>query len=110
MIKSCIVKESFTVCTQIGITWIVEAYVEAYKNAISDCEVKKLIDVCVSNHVLQIKRGLISTPPSHMLGDDTPAHRIGAWTRVRNCGVFQKPRLFLPYYDEAKVSDASLYD
>ncbi|KAK7104211.1 BTB/POZ domain-containing protein 7-like [Littorina saxatilis] len=50
-----------------------------------------------------IKRGLISTPPSHMLGDDTPGQRIGAWTRMRNCGVFQKPRLFVPYYEEAKA-------
>ncbi|XP_076464304.1 BTB/POZ domain-containing protein 7-like [Babylonia areolata] len=50
-----------------------------------------------------IKRGLISTPPSHMLGDDTPGQRIGAWTRMRKCGVFQKPRLFMPYYEEAKA-------
>jgi BTB/POZ domain-containing protein 7 len=55
-----------------------------------------------------VKRGLISRPPSHMLADDTPAQRIGAWTRIRNCGVFQKPRLFLPYYEEAKVGNSLL--
>lgn len=50
-----------------------------------------------------IKRGLISTPPTHMLGDDSPGHRIGAWVPLHSCGIFQKPRLFLPYYEEAKV-------
>ena len=42
VIKSFIVKESFPVCTQIGLIWDVEAYVEAYAhNAILDCDIKK---------------------------------------------------------------------
>lgn len=87
------------------------------KRDLNDVELREIISDLLAlvrlDHVIPancdvlssaIKRGLISTPPSHMLGDDTPWHRIGAWTRTRNCGVFQKPRLFLPYYEEAKVS------
>ncbi len=52
-----------------------------------------------------IKRGLISTPPSHMIGDDSAAgaSRMCAWIRSKNSGMFVKPRLFLPYYEETKV-------
>ena len=39
--KSCIVKKTFLVIAQIGLTRIVKAYVKAYpNNAISDCGVK----------------------------------------------------------------------
>ena len=42
LIKSRIVKESFLVCAQIVLTWIVKAYVEAYShNAITICDVEK---------------------------------------------------------------------
>ncbi|XP_050406093.1 BTB/POZ domain-containing protein 7 [Patella vulgata] len=50
-----------------------------------------------------IKRGLVSTPPSHMLGDDIPTNRTCAWIRGRNNGIFVRPRLFTPYYEEAKA-------
>lgn len=53
-----------------------------------------------------IKRGLVSSPPSHMIGDDTShatAYRVNAWIRGKNNGLFVKPRLFSPYADEAKV-------
>ena len=40
--KSNIIKESFLSCTQLGLTCIVEAYVEDYiNNAIPNCYVKK---------------------------------------------------------------------
>ena len=40
--KSCIIKESFLVCTQLGLTCIVEAYVKDYiNNAMPNCYVKK---------------------------------------------------------------------
>ena len=42
MIKSCTFKESYLVRVQIGLTWIVKAYIEAYSNnAIPDCDKKK---------------------------------------------------------------------
>ena len=49
-----------------------------------------------------IKRGLVSTPPSHMIGDDTTNYRINAWIRSKNNGLFVKPRLFTPYAEEIK--------
>ena len=51
-----------------------------------------------------IKRGLVSTPPSHMIGDDGAPNRTSAWVPGKNNGLFVKPRLFMPYYEEAKVS------
>ena len=42
VIKSCIIKESFPFCTQLGLTWYVEAYMHT-NYAILDCEVKKHI-------------------------------------------------------------------
>lgn len=50
-----------------------------------------------------IRRGLVSTPPSHMIGDDRENLRINAWIRGgKNHGLFVRPRLFVPYYDEVK--------
>ena len=49
-----------------------------------------------------IKRGLVSTPPSHMIGDDTTNYRLNAWIRGKNNGLFVKPRLFTPYAEEVK--------
>lgn len=51
-----------------------------------------------------IKRGLISTPPSHLIDDDEgQGYRMSAWSRAKCNGVFVKPRLFTPYFEEAKV-------
>lgn len=53
-----------------------------------------------------IRRGLVSTPPSHMIGSDQrDAIRVNAWVRVspHNNGLFVRPRLFMPYYEELKV-------
>ena len=49
-----------------------------------------------------IKRGLVSTPPSHMIGADTTNYRVNAWIRGKNNGLFVKPRLFTPYVEEVK--------
>jgi len=55
-----------------------------------------------------IKRGLVSIPPSHMIGSDTIAvggqSSASAWVRTRNMSLFVKPRLFVPYFDEVKVT------
>ena len=50
-----------------------------------------------------IKRGLVSVPPSHMIGDDSHS-TASAWVHGINNGMFFKPRLFTPYYEEVKVS------
>ncbi|KAK2158567.1 hypothetical protein LSH36_167g04027, partial [Paralvinella palmiformis] len=49
-----------------------------------------------------IKRGLLSRPPSHMYADEASHSTARAWVRVRNSGMFVKPRFFTPYYEEAK--------
>ena len=51
-----------------------------------------------------VKRGLVSMPLAHFLGDEAPVHRASAWTRSQCSALFQKPRLFTPYYKESKVS------
>lgn len=58
-----------------------------------------------SEHLNQaIRRGLVSTPPSHMIGDERDNLRINAWVRVgKNHGLFVRPRLFMPYYEEIKT-------
>ncbi|KAI8515043.1 BTB/POZ domain-containing protein 7-like [Branchiostoma floridae x Branchiostoma belcheri] len=48
-----------------------------------------------------IKRGLVSSPPSHMLGGDTG--KANAWIPGKSSGMYIKPRLFQPYMDEAKA-------
>lgn len=51
-----------------------------------------------------IKRGLVSTPPSHIIGDDRENLRVNAWIRCRNNnGLFVRPRFFMPYYEELKL-------
>ncbi|KAI5712550.1 hypothetical protein M8J76_013447 [Diaphorina citri] len=53
-----------------------------------------------------IRRGLVSTPPSHMMGNDNRdlLPRVNAWVRTPNAqGLFVRPRLFQPYYDEIKA-------
>lgn len=58
-----------------------------------------------SEHLNQaIRRGLVSSPPSHMIGDDRTNVRINAWVRCgKNHGLFVRPRLFMPYYEEIKT-------
>lgn len=64
-----------------------------------------------------IRRGLVSTPPSHMIGGDCGAHHghqrkhpdKSAWIRGKKAGpggLFVKPRLFMPYFEEAKTAFA----
>ncbi|XP_013414062.1 BTB/POZ domain-containing protein 7 [Lingula anatina] len=59
-----------------------------------------------NNDVLNgaIKRGLVSVPPSHMIGDDVGSNynRMCSWIRGKNSGMFMKPRFFTPYFEEAK--------
>ncbi|RZF39979.1 hypothetical protein LSTR_LSTR002382 [Laodelphax striatellus] len=54
-----------------------------------------------------IRRGLVSTPPSHMLGADSqrqPRDSSAAWVRTAPpSGLFVRPRLFMPYYEEIKT-------
>lgn len=53
-----------------------------------------------------IRRGLVSSPPSHMIGSDNRdlLPRVNAWVRTPNAqGLFVRPRLFQPYYDEIKA-------
>ncbi len=49
-----------------------------------------------------VRRGLVSTPPSHMIGGDQRFSRVYAWVRSQT-GLFVRPRLFMPYYEEIKV-------
>lgn len=52
-----------------------------------------------------IRRGLVSTPPSHMIGDERDNLRVNAWIRGgKKNGIFVRPRLFMPYYEEIKVT------
>lgn len=56
-----------------------------------------------------IRRGLVSTPPSHMIGSDMrDSVRLNAWVRTspNSNGLFVRPRLFMPYYEEIKVKFA----
>lgn len=39
-----------------------------------------------------------------MIGDDRENLRVNAWIRGgKNNGLFVRPRLFMPYYEEVKV-------
>lgn len=51
---------------------------------------------------LQLKRGLLSTPPSDML-PTAEGGKANAWLRQKNAGIYVRPRLFSPYVEEAKV-------
>ncbi|XP_054714783.1 BTB/POZ domain-containing protein 7-like [Uloborus diversus] len=90
---------------------------------LSDVELRDLLSDLLScvriSHVLPpdsealvsaVRRGLISTPPSYMLGDDlcVVGHssnlKTKAWIRGRNShGLYVKPRLFTPFVEEAKA-------
>lgn len=59
-----------------------------------------------------IRRGLVSTPPSHMIGSDQrDGVRLNAWVRTsaNNNGLFVRPRLFMPYYEEIKVRKCLIF-
>jgi len=90
------------------------------KRDLSDVELRDILSDVLphirTDHVLPkdsevltnaIKRGLVSVPPSHMIGSDTVAvggqSSASAWVRTRNMALFIKPRLFVPYFDEVKV-------
>lgn len=67
---------------------------------LSHCDLHRL-----SIHILhysQLKRGLISTPPSDML-PTAEGGKANAWLRQKNAGIYVRPRLFSPYVEEAKV-------
>lgn len=53
-------------------------------------------------YLVQLKRGLISTPPSDML-PTAEGGKANAWLRQKNAGIYVRPRLFSPYVEEAKV-------
>lgn len=86
------------------------------KRDLSDIELREILSELLPHvrmdHVLPpnnetlhsaIRRGLVSTPPSHMIGDDRENLRINAWIRGgKNHGLFVRPRLFMAYYDEVK--------
>lgn len=87
------------------------------KRDLSDVELREilsdLLPLVRMDHVLPpssevlsqaIRRGLVSTPPSHMIGDDRENYRVNAWARGgKNQGLFVRPRLFMPYYEEIKT-------
>lgn len=58
-----------------------------------------------TNNILNsaVRRGLVEAHTSDSEIQDAVLHSIGAWTGVTRSGAFLKPRLFLPYYEEAKV-------
>ncbi|XP_036341288.1 uncharacterized protein LOC118750662 [Rhagoletis pomonella] len=87
------------------------------KRDLSDVELREILSELLPlvrmDHVLPpnsevlaqaIRRGLVSTPPSHMIGDDRENLRVNAWIRGgKNQGLFVRPRLFMPYFEEVKV-------
>ncbi|XP_017780233.1 PREDICTED: BTB/POZ domain-containing protein 7 isoform X2 [Nicrophorus vespilloides] len=87
------------------------------KRDLSDVELREilsdLLPLVRMDHVLPpnsdilnqaIRRGLVSTPPSHMIGGERENMRVNAWIRsTKNNGLFVQPRLFMPYYEEVKV-------
>lgn len=87
------------------------------KRDLSDVELREILSELLPlvrmDHVLPpnsevltqaIRRGLVSTPPSHMIGDDRENLRVNAWIRTQksNSGLFVRPRLFMPYFEEVK--------
>lgn len=87
------------------------------KRDLSDVELREilsdLLPLVRMDHVLPpnsevlaqaIRRGLVSTPPSHMIGDERENLRVNAWIRGgKNQGLFVRPRLFMPYFEEIKA-------
>ena len=61
-----------------------------------------------------MKRGIISSPPQHLLEWSNHAGVDGIestsyWIRSKAGPEFALPRLFSPYYAEAKVRHSALY-
>ncbi|XP_023288554.1 BTB/POZ domain-containing protein 7 isoform X2 [Orussus abietinus] len=87
------------------------------KRDLSDIELREILSELLplvrmdhilppNNEVLSqaIRRGLVSTPPSHMIGDENENLRVNAWIRGgKKNGLFVRPRLFMPYYEEIKA-------
>ena len=89
------------------------------KKELDDTELRDIISELMCHvrigHILPLdseilsnaaKRGLISTLPPYMLGEDAalPQPRgITAWFRGRGTGPFIRPRFFGPYCEEAKA-------
>lgn len=86
------------------------------KRDLSDVELREILSELLPlvriDHVLPvhsdvlgqaIRRGLVSTPPSHMIGGDRESLRANAWIRGGKNSLFVQPRLFMPYYEEAKA-------
>lgn len=69
---------------------------------LSHCDLHKLSIDSHSSPCSQLKRGLISTPPSDML-PTAEGGKANAWLRQKNAGIYVRPRLFSPYVEEAKV-------
>lgn len=87
------------------------------KRDLSDVELREILSELLPlvrmDHVLPpnsevlaqaIRRGLVSTPPSHMIGDERENLRVNAWIRGgKQQGLFVRPRLFMPYFEEVKA-------
>lgn len=87
------------------------------KRDLSDVELREILSELLPlvrmDHVLPpnseilcqaIRRGLVSTPPSHMIGDERENLRVNAWVRGgKNQRLFVRPRLFMPYFEEVKA-------
>ncbi|XP_054154533.1 BTB/POZ domain-containing protein 7-like [Oppia nitens] len=89
------------------------------KKELNDTELRDIISELICHvrvvHILPLdsdiltnaaKRGLISTLPPYMVGEDSvlPQSRgIAAWFRGRGTGPFIRPRYFTPYVEEAKA-------
>ncbi|XP_043505972.1 BTB/POZ domain-containing protein 7 [Polistes fuscatus] len=86
------------------------------KKDLSDIELREILSELLPlvriDHILPhnsevltqaIRRGLVSTPPSHMIGDGRDSIYTNAWIRGgKKNGFFVRPRLFMPYYEEIK--------
>ncbi|CAG2107497.1 unnamed protein product [Medioppia subpectinata] len=89
------------------------------KKELNDTELRDILSELICHvrvgHILPLdsdilsnaaKRGLISTLPPYMLGEDAvlPQSRgISSWFRGRGTGPFVRPRYFAPYVEEAKA-------
>lgn len=53
-----------------------------------------------------VKRGLVCSPAPFAVYDAPHIHLspASAWVRTRNMALYTRPRFFLPYYQEAKVT------
>lgn len=89
------------------------------KKDLNDAELRDLISDLISHvrigHILPMdndtlasaaKRGLISTLPPFMLGEDNGQSQIkgiSCWIKGTGTGLFTRPRFFTPYVEEAKA-------